>query len=400
MNSPPRIDPDTLAYRLPRVAPQTLALHNALHRPRQPLTLPTRSGASAEPAQLRLLGEQADITREIACPLHIGDEMLVVTTSWRTLEALGAHPGRRRSLASVDAELAALWLEALWQPWLAPLEAALDCDIRLDPLAPPAPAMANPQGQAGDAADTAHANSVTLTLAYTLGTTSYPLALALSAPLAERLHPLFEARFPPCPAPAQALPVTARVHAGQQWLTLAEWRSLGPGDVVMLEPPYAEPDTLAVSVAGRCAAATPTAEGVRLLAPPRVPAGGHPATRPAPRQRDQEAAAMTQPPVDSPRDDTAPEPDVDNFDSLAVALTCELGRLTLTLGELRELGQGSVLPLARRPERAVDLMVNGQRMGQGRLVMIGDDLGVQIERLALDAPSSDAQSPDTQAPDV
>lgn len=103
---------------------------------------------------------------------------------------------------------------------------------------------------------------------------------------------------------------------------------------------------------------------------------------------------MTQPPVDSPRDDTDTQPDVDNFDGLAVALTCELGRLTLTLGELRELGQGSVLPLARRPERAVDLMVNGQRMGQGRLVMIGDDLGVQIERLALDAQSPDAQAPD------
>ncbi|WP_106419120.1 type III secretion system cytoplasmic ring protein SctQ [Salinicola tamaricis] len=407
MNSPPRIDPDALASRLPHVAPHTLTLHNALHRPRQALTLPARPGSSAEPARLGLLGDQADIPREIACPLHIGDETLVVTTSWRALEALGAHPGRRRSLASVDAELAALWLEALWQPWLAPLEAALDCDIRLAPLAPPASAMDAPQGEAGDAprganhaGGTSTTHGVTLALAYTLDATTYPLALTLSASLAERLRPLFEARFPPCPAPARAVPMAANVNAGRQWLTLAEWRSLGPGDVVLLEPPYAEPDTLEFTVVDRCAAATLTAEGVRLLTPPRIPAGGYPAAHPAPRQRDQDIAVMTQPPVDSPRDDNAPQTGVDNFDSLAVTLTCEVGRLTLTLGELRELGQGSVLPLARRPERAVDLMVNGQRMGQGRLVMIGEDLGVQIERLALDTRSTDTQSPDTQSPDT
>ncbi len=73
-----------------------------------------------------------------------------------------------------------------------------------------------------------------------------------------------------------------------------------------------------------------------------------------------------------------------NLDDLPLRLTCELGRLDLTLGELCELGEGSVLPLGRRPERAVDLVINGRRMGLGRLVTIGDDLGVQIERLDLD----------------
>nr|WP_281430401.1 FliM/FliN family flagellar motor switch protein [Salinicola acroporae] len=69
---------------------------------------------------------------------------------------------------------------------------------------------------------------------------------------------------------------------------------------------------------------------------------------------------------------------------MPVQLTCELGRLELSLGELRQLGEGSVLPLERRPERAVDLVVNGRRMGRGRLIAIGDAIGVQVERLALD----------------
>ena len=92
---------------------------------------------------------------------------------------------------------------------------------------------------------------------------------------------------------------------------------------------------------------------------------------------------------ESSPDNTSPDQeqatgDRSDLNDLPLRLTCELGRLELTLGELRELGDGSILPLGKRPERAVDLVINGRRMGLGRLVMIGDDLGVQIERLNLD----------------
>lgn len=65
-------------------------------------------------------------------------------------------------------------------------------------------------------------------------------------------------------------------------------------------------------------------------------------------------------------------------------LVCEFGRLELSLGELRELDQGSVLPLSRPEDEAVDLVVNGRILGKGRVVKIGDGLGVQIVRLATD----------------
>lgn len=72
------------------------------------------------------------------------------------------------------------------------------------------------------------------------------------------------------------------------------------------------------------------------------------------------------------------------LNELPVQLACEFGRLELTLGELRTLDAGSVLPLKKPAQEAVDILVNGRRMGRGRLVEIGDSLGVQIVRLQID----------------
>ena len=72
------------------------------------------------------------------------------------------------------------------------------------------------------------------------------------------------------------------------------------------------------------------------------------------------------------------------LDDLPVQLACEFGRLELSLGELRTLDAGSVLPLKKPAQAAVAILVHGRRMGQGRLGEIGDSLGVQIVRLQID----------------
>jgi type III secretion protein Q len=61
-----------------------------------------------------------------------------------------------------------------------------------------------------------------------------------------------------------------------------------------------------------------------------------------------------------------------------------VGRLDLPLTEVRRLAPGYVLPLAKPSENAVDVVANGRKIGHGSLMMIGDSIGVRIERLFSD----------------
>ncbi|GHB11866.1 type III secretion system cytoplasmic ring protein SctQ [Salinicola rhizosphaerae] len=385
MNMMTRAKVSTLESLLPRFAPGAVALHNALHRRRHSLAL---SADSTRPASLRLLADSTPIEREVVCHLRIGEERLTLTTGWRTLNALGAHPARRRSLEHVDAELASLWLESVWQHWLEPLEAALASEIRVEPPVSRSTAPEDlPEADAGNTGRvTGSPGRVTAAMALETLEGSYAFALTLDEMLAIRLRPLFETRFPPRKAEAGAVRFSLGVIAGRQPLTLGEWRSLRPGDVVMLERALADPATAEIDIAGASTRATLTADGLVLRERPQIrPSTAAPAATTT-MQRDQESDPMNEPTVDRQHGAASERPAVDNadFDDLPLQLTCELGRLELSLGELRELGEGSVLPLSRRPAQAVDLVINGRQMGQGRLVAIGDDIGVQIERLSLE----------------
>ena len=83
---------------------------------------------------------------------------------------------------------------------------------------------------------------------------------------------------------------------------------------------------------------------------------------------------------------TAPRPPLEEaqLEQLPMRAVFELGRLDLSLGEVRRLAPGSILPMARPAEDAVDIVVNGRRIGHGSLVKIGDSVGVRVERLVAD----------------
>lgn len=77
--------------------------------------------------------------------------------------------------------------------------------------------------------------------------------------------------------------------------------------------------------------------------------------------------------------------DTDNdaiFDDLTVQLVCEVGRISMTLVELKSLSPGTVLPMNRSELQAVDLIVNGAKIGQGELVRLDDALGVRVVRVS------------------
>ena len=72
------------------------------------------------------------------------------------------------------------------------------------------------------------------------------------------------------------------------------------------------------------------------------------------------------------------------IDQVPIRLVFELGRLDLPLTEVRQLGPGYVLALAKPSESAVDIVANGRKIGHGSLMKIGDSVGVRVERLTTD----------------
>jgi type III secretion protein Q len=342
---------------LPRVEASRLVLHNALHVARQPLGFDWHGHV----ASLRLLDQNTQVEQAQAITLRLGEERLTLSGSARAFDRLSQHPDRLREWHDVDAELAAMWLEVVWLEWLEPLEASLGAGIRLIPgkSAPSEPTMR-------------------LCFILELDGESHPLALDLAIPTAERLLPQLDRAFPAQRAPANGIISTLRVECGRQTLTLGEFRSLRPGDVVMLDT--ATGDEVQLNLADHFGCRARFGETGLQATGPLI------ANRPESHANSSlEESVMSEPPVDKKESPIQPSPEADAvMDDLPVQLTCELGRLELSLGELRKLGEGSVLPLERQPERAVDLVVNGRRMGRGRLVAIGDAIGVQIVRLALD----------------
>lgn len=69
------------------------------------------------------------------------------------------------------------------------------------------------------------------------------------------------------------------------------------------------------------------------------------------------------------------------FDDLPIRVLFEIGRLELSIGELRRLDVGSLLPLARGADNAVDIVASGKRIGRGALIRIGESVGVRVTRL-------------------
>jgi type III secretion protein Q len=71
------------------------------------------------------------------------------------------------------------------------------------------------------------------------------------------------------------------------------------------------------------------------------------------------------------------------LDDLPVRLDCELARLDIPLGRLRELAVGQVLDLGFDAANAVSLRVNGQLVAMAEMVRIADRVGLRITETKL-----------------
>jgi flagellar motor switch protein FliN/FliY len=64
-----------------------------------------------------------------------------------------------------------------------------------------------------------------------------------------------------------------------------------------------------------------------------------------------------------------------------LTLSVELGRSTMRMREIAELGTGSIVALEREAGAPVDVLVNGKAVARGEIIAIDDRYGVRITEL-------------------
>ena len=92
----------------------------------------------------------------------------------------------------------------------------------------------------------------------------------------------------------------------------------------------------------------------------------------------------TRKPEYAPVTDTS-EPNNDKsiarFLDVTVTISAELGRVTIPIGELMELNEGSVVELNRSVSSPIDLMAQGRRVATGEVVVVDDCFAVRIKSI-------------------
>ena len=76
-----------------------------------------------------------------------------------------------------------------------------------------------------------------------------------------------------------------------------------------------------------------------------------------------------------------PSRDLEMIMDIPVKLTVELGRTKLTIKQLLELAQGSVIELEGLAGEPMDIPINGYLIAQGEVVVIEDKYGIRITEI-------------------
>ncbi|MCA9186638.1 MAG: FliM/FliN family flagellar motor switch protein [Pirellulaceae bacterium] len=72
---------------------------------------------------------------------------------------------------------------------------------------------------------------------------------------------------------------------------------------------------------------------------------------------------------------------IDRFYDVNVTVWAELGRVTMSLGSLMQIGEGSVMKLDRPITGPVDLMAQGVRVARGEVVVVDDCFAIRIKEI-------------------
>ncbi len=76
---------------------------------------------------------------------------------------------------------------------------------------------------------------------------------------------------------------------------------------------------------------------------------------------------------------------LENLLGVPVRITVQIGKTSMSLGELVALGPGALIPLDREAHEPADILVNGRVIARGEVVTIDNTYGVRISHLEKDA---------------
>ena len=83
----------------------------------------------------------------------------------------------------------------------------------------------------------------------------------------------------------------------------------------------------------------------------------------------------TVPPTKNPDGDS---PDLDVILDIPVQISMEVGSASITIRNLLQLNQGSVIELDRLAGEPLDVMVNGTLIAHGEVVVVNDKFGIRM----------------------
>jgi flagellar motor switch protein FliN/FliY len=66
---------------------------------------------------------------------------------------------------------------------------------------------------------------------------------------------------------------------------------------------------------------------------------------------------------------------------LTLPVAIELGRTTMSVQEILQLGRGSVVQLERLAGEPIDIYVGDKRFAEGEVVVLGENFGVRVTRI-------------------
>jgi type III secretion protein Q len=343
---------------LPAISPAEVASINAFYRRRPALAFSVAGRTAAltaswPPAPDDGLGRfQIDITVDQAPGVLILSRSLI--------EAIVAALDPDLGLVHLEPRHLALLLELAFADALQALEANLGSRLAIEAVN-----IADGGGRGG-----------AVSLAFDLAVDGFGasfgelLLLPRQAVKLTRLLDRRAAAASPSVRPPQSgevtVPILACIRVAATTCSVGEIATLAPGDIVMADR-CCRPAQTAVAVVGE-----------HLAAPVALTAAGARITTPLARIQGSLWEWSMENGSGGPQADLMQQT---GLDDIPVKLVFELGRIELSLAEVRQLAPGALLALPQPIEESVDISANGRRIGRGSLVQIGSNVGIRITRL-------------------
>jgi type III secretion protein Q len=172
------------------------------------------------------------------------------------------------------------------------------------------------------------------------------------------------------------------LSAGRESFPLSLLRAVEPGDVLLFAARARQAGSLTLEWSSHALWTADLADGTVTL--------GNAVHRPDIQEismdNTRQAAASPSPPRQAATPEAASGKGLSpaEIDALELPLTLELAEIRLSIGELTALAPGHTLLTDASLDAPITLKISGRVVGRGRLVEVGDRLGVLVSSLNLD----------------